>query len=1010
MLKKEEDDPKDAIIFFTPDSVSDDTQCSLVGQLMGMTEFLSSTVSISHPSVIKLETEKYIMKRVNKYSMVLQGFPNESNRHLTSQLEHLYKCFVTFHGSIDSLSLRFKGSYTTFLAELKSIWTEILELCGFDQNLLTQAFNHLSYVDLPKNASHLFLQASFILQSSQRRPYVLAGVILYKNGIVCSQLTPELTKLLILAQSQLPCLLLQTDFEMPMGCKLLTVFLTDGDYFSVHPFHPDAKRHYKVSEFSKCRESVQFTKDKTQSRTEKSPKRHQAYPQEGDSSSPSQKHSRISLSGKEISPWSDRRQITSIVGVPLVECKSGEWKEEEEMNVMLGFSAKADHFGDKDGKHLSPNHKDIEKSKYEIQSDTHSKPSREKDQINHFENNKESQNKNSQNTDNAERAKVKVDGSCEEETVNELENEDPDKAHEKRSHLVEENISGIKKHHNINSDKSELETNSALDIENYSFEVDVDSDGSVCGTEKHFPDHESVIHTDVPKADDEIPSSEIQQGDTKCKEQPTDVFQFKAISVSLIEEDPIPSSENQQDNTNCNEQTTNVSHFEPISASLIEKNNSDIQQDVSDSKVLETENEQISHTVNDDISVQEQEYLNNIKSSVTEACSNKTGIHGHITSKVLVETETLEVAKESGTTEKATNKASVSDRETYKTESDKQTVRKSLLLISSIARSGLHSDEEKENVDAELKDAREAETMGKLVAEQTNDGFIDVENHSKKSAASFSSSEDIPSSTQLDQEQFRFQFHGSNSNTEVMTSEEVKDIMTSYVSCDNKADKQNTVQGELDCSLKNHSQKDLIKTSFLGSFSSDQSSDSILSKVWTPDMDGLNDLTLYVQRHSDISLLLLMENPVQNEEAVLHMLWKSAVPQIADLGFYIKEYLEQSADKQNFLDQYNYLKYEDISNKLKGNSLDILENSEIPFQQLTSTIHEEFLESLYMYDVLLRTQTLACHGHRTPVAEHYFQLNVAPRLTSGLPVPNDPVFCLDQLARKKMANTSNAIL
>ncbi|KAL3858430.1 hypothetical protein ACJMK2_013021, partial [Sinanodonta woodiana] len=1288
MLKKEEDDPKSAILFFTPDSVSDDTQCSIVGHLMGMMEFLSSTVSISHPRAIKLETDKYIIKRVNRYSLVLQGFHNESNMHLTNQLEHLYKCFVTFHGSIDSLSLRFKARRAAFLEEFKSIWTEILDLGGFDQNLLTQAFNYLPYVDVPKNASHLFLQASHILQSSQRRPYVLAGMILYKNGVVCSQLTPELTKLLILAQSQLPCFLLHTDFEMPIGCKLMSVFLTDDDYFSVHPLHHDAKRHYKVAEFSKHRESVVIKKDKTQSRTEKSPKRSQPYPQNGDSNSLGQGHSRISLSRKEISSWSDRRQITSIVGVPLVECKSGEMKAEEEIGVMHGFSADKD----RDGKHWSPNNKDNKKSK--IQSDTRSEPCREKDRNDLFEKNKESQKRNTQNREHAERAKFEVGDSTEDGTVSELENGDIDKTHEKRSQEVEGNTSGTNKLHNINLDESELET---LDIEKYSIEVNLDSDGFVCGTDKHLPDHDSVVYTDVPRVEDEIPplenqqdytkrneetttvtqleaisaslleenkipTSENQQGNTKCNEPTTTVTQLEATSASLLEEKKIPTSENQQDNTKCNEETTvtqleatsaspledisaslledisaspledisasllkenkiptsenqqgntkcneptttvtqleatsaspleenkippsenqqgntkcneptttvtqleatsaspleenkipssenqqgntkcneptttvtqleatsaslleenkipplenqqgntkcneptttvtqleatsaslleekkiptsenqqgntkcneptttvtqleatsaspledisaslleenkiptseneqgntkcneetTVTQLEAISASLLEENKiptsenqqgstkyneptttvtqleatsaslleekkiptsenqqgntkhneettvtqleatsvspieenkippsenqqdntkcteettvtqleatssslleenkiptsknqqdntkcteqgtyvtrleailtSTIDENGSDKQhVFETEKEQISSPVKDDISVKEQEHLHNSKCSMTEACNNETDFHerdshetdfherdSHETdfqchaedrSKVLAETETLVVTTESGNTDKARNEVSVNVLENYKTESDKQTVRNSLLLISNIARSGLHLIEEKENIDPELKDASEAQMVGKPVAEKTNYGLIG--NLSKKSSSSFSSSDDMPSSTQFGQEQFKFRSHSSGSNTEVMTSEEVKDIMTSFVSHDNKAEKRNTVQRELDDSVKCNSQKGM--TSFSGSFSSDQSSDSTLSKVWTPDMDGLNDLTLYVQRHSDISLLLLLENPVQNEEAVLHML------------------------------------------------------------------------------------------------------------------------------------------
>ena len=54
--------------------------------------------------------------------------------------------------------------------------------------------------------------------------------------------------------------------------------------------------------------------------------------------------------------------------------------------------------------------------------------------------------------------------------------------------------------------------------------------------------------------------------------------------------------------------------------------------------------------------------------------------------------------------------------------------------------------------------------------------------------------------------------------------------------------------------------------------SSDVSTDSTISRFWTHEMDGLNDVTLYIQCHSDISLLLLMENPEQYQENLLHSL------------------------------------------------------------------------------------------------------------------------------------------
>jgi len=45
-------------------------QCTVCGQLMGMSEFLLYTISKSAPVIFKLQREKYCLKRVGNYSFV----------------------------------------------------------------------------------------------------------------------------------------------------------------------------------------------------------------------------------------------------------------------------------------------------------------------------------------------------------------------------------------------------------------------------------------------------------------------------------------------------------------------------------------------------------------------------------------------------------------------------------------------------------------------------------------------------------------------------------------------------------------------------------------------------------------------------------------------------------------------------------------------------------------------------------------------------------------------------
>lgn len=48
-----------------------DDQCTLCGQLMGMSEFLCTNISKSTPRVFKFEKEKFAIKKTAAYSLVL---------------------------------------------------------------------------------------------------------------------------------------------------------------------------------------------------------------------------------------------------------------------------------------------------------------------------------------------------------------------------------------------------------------------------------------------------------------------------------------------------------------------------------------------------------------------------------------------------------------------------------------------------------------------------------------------------------------------------------------------------------------------------------------------------------------------------------------------------------------------------------------------------------------------------------------------------------------------------
>ncbi|XP_060078308.1 uncharacterized protein LOC132557796, partial [Ylistrum balloti] len=249
VLKREEDDMKDAILYFYPPYIPIDDQCSVCGQLMGVAEFLRSAISRSAPSIFKLHQEKYCLKRVRNYTFALEGHPTDSNELLKRQLGHLYAGFVFVYGDIDNIRQQFHN-HLGFLAEMKALWDMLFPSSScLSVSHIERVFQVLPSVEV---YSDLFLQASNILQSSQRRPGVILGAVLYKQRVLCTQMSPELTRKLILIRPELPCAEIKTDFPLPGGVRLTTVYLTDVEYSAIRPQHSlNSQGHYRHSENSK---------------------------------------------------------------------------------------------------------------------------------------------------------------------------------------------------------------------------------------------------------------------------------------------------------------------------------------------------------------------------------------------------------------------------------------------------------------------------------------------------------------------------------------------------------------------------------------------------------------------------------------------------------------------------------------------------------------------------------------------------------------------------------------
>lgn len=68
MCQREEDDPQDAVVYFYPSWVSEQQRLALVGQLMGVSQFLNTV--FSSPNIMALQTGKFAMKSLGRYTLV----------------------------------------------------------------------------------------------------------------------------------------------------------------------------------------------------------------------------------------------------------------------------------------------------------------------------------------------------------------------------------------------------------------------------------------------------------------------------------------------------------------------------------------------------------------------------------------------------------------------------------------------------------------------------------------------------------------------------------------------------------------------------------------------------------------------------------------------------------------------------------------------------------------------------------------------------------------------------
>ncbi|KAJ6649366.1 Hermansky-Pudlak syndrome 4 protein [Pseudolycoriella hygida] len=230
ICQHEADDPVKAVLYFHPSWVSDIQKLSLCGQLMGTVQFLRQ--SFSNPKIISLQNGKFMLKEFGRFVLVVGSDRNLSTSILEHRAELLSSMVRFFHCDIQTLSDSFANTddhYKNLSDKLYHTFETILPILQYNGNV----FQNMPISRLPKSASNIFLDSMQTLQSCQQMKGVLGGVIFYHNKVVATQLSPDITKNLVLTDPfriKTTAESISVDFHIPIGVQLIVVFIPVKEY------------------------------------------------------------------------------------------------------------------------------------------------------------------------------------------------------------------------------------------------------------------------------------------------------------------------------------------------------------------------------------------------------------------------------------------------------------------------------------------------------------------------------------------------------------------------------------------------------------------------------------------------------------------------------------------------------------------------------------------------------------------------------------------------------------
>ncbi|KAM9857839.1 LOW QUALITY PROTEIN: BLOC-3 complex member HPS4 [Aulostomus maculatus] len=194
-VRGEGDPTREGICYFYPEETPVDKQELLCGQLAGVGRCVSE-LSAAPVRLLRLHRNKFAIRMKDDFFWALGCSVDVPTISVCELLDRLINLFCFYNGSV-------RQSYQLHSREsLAARWAQYLSHLLAGTSELHHIFSCLTTIDSTNVDPLLLLKAALILQACQRCPLVLAGCILFRGRVVSTQMSPDLTKKVMVYESE----------------------------------------------------------------------------------------------------------------------------------------------------------------------------------------------------------------------------------------------------------------------------------------------------------------------------------------------------------------------------------------------------------------------------------------------------------------------------------------------------------------------------------------------------------------------------------------------------------------------------------------------------------------------------------------------------------------------------------------------------------------------------------------------------------------------------------------